>query len=77
MWGPNLIDALENLLARGRELERKREQVADSATPSYWIADESDAYDKAKEAFMSKLDEHIDERIKQMMIFPAEAKGGT
>ncbi len=67
MWEPNLIDALENMLERGRELEQKREEVADSATPSYWIADESDAYDKSKKAFMSKLDEHIDERIAEAL----------
>ena len=62
-WTPSLTSALENLLERGRELEEKTRAVAHSATPGYWIQRESDAYDKAKEAFMNALDKHIDKHI--------------
>lgn len=65
MWEPDLIDCLDNILARGRELEKKRREVADSATPSIWIEDEVQAYDKARKAFDEKLNERIDERIEE------------
>lgn len=62
-WEPSLLDALENLIERRRELDEKARDVRDSSTPSYWCARESDAYDRAKEGFMDKLDEHIDARV--------------
>ena len=62
-WSPSLTSALENLLERGRELEEATRSVEDSATPSYWIQRESDAYDEAKKAFMSAVDKRIDERF--------------
>lgn len=59
----DLVYALENILERGRELEQAHERVKDSATPSYWMARESDAYDDAKKTFMKALDKHIDQRV--------------
>lgn len=59
----DLVFALENLFERGRELEEKRELVKDSATPSYWMADESERYDKAKKIFMDAVNRHIDQRV--------------
>lgn len=59
----DLLFALENFFERGRELEEKRERVKDAATPSYWMADEYERYDKAKRIFMDAMDKHIDQRV--------------
>lgn len=59
----DLVFALENVFERGRELEQARERVKDSATPSYWMADEAERYDEAKKIFMQALDRHIDQRV--------------
>lgn len=61
----DIINALENLMARGRELDQARDRVCEYATPSYWIEDETRAYAQAKDTFLEALDKHVDERIAQ------------
>ena len=62
-WEPDLIDALDNLLARRDELEAASQSAEGSATPSYWIQREADAYGKARDMFMKKIDERVDARV--------------